>query len=115
MTEEAYAFVCYDSRDGQSCCTPHTGFRDLTTSPDALPRQSIESEHTSFGKTCHSNKLPDLHNAIGSAAAHGHSICTVCTASSDRASETAFKSYEVVGISVLPAVSVPKLGECGWH
>lgn len=41
-TEEAYVFVCYDSRDGRARFTPHTGFRDPTTSPDAPPRQSIE-------------------------------------------------------------------------
>ena len=41
-TDEAYVFVCYDSRDGRARFTPHTGFKDPTTSPDALPRQSIE-------------------------------------------------------------------------
>ena len=40
--DEAYVFVCYDSRDGRARFTPHTGFRDPTTSADALPRQSIE-------------------------------------------------------------------------
>ncbi|DBA80955.1 TPA: hypothetical protein ACH3X2_007172 [Trebouxia sp. C0005] len=42
-TDEAYVFVCYDSRDGRARFTPHTGFKDPTTAPDALPRQSVES------------------------------------------------------------------------
>ena len=41
-TEEAYVFVCYDSRDGRARFTPHTGFKDPSTSPDAPHRQSIE-------------------------------------------------------------------------
>lgn len=42
-TDEAYVFVCYDSREGRARFTPHTGFKDPTTSPDAPPRQSIET------------------------------------------------------------------------
>lgn len=41
-TDEAYVFVCYDSRGGRARFTPHTGFKDPASSPDALPRQSIE-------------------------------------------------------------------------
>ncbi|KAL3161264.1 hypothetical protein ABBQ38_009625 [Trebouxia sp. C0009 RCD-2024] len=42
-TDEAYVFVCYDSRDGRARFTPHTGFKDPTTSPDAPQRQSVET------------------------------------------------------------------------
>lgn len=41
-TDEALLFKCYDSRDDRSRFTPHTGFTDPTTRPDAPPRQSIE-------------------------------------------------------------------------
>ena len=41
-TEEAYVFVCYDSRDGRARFTPHTGFADLTAPADAPMRESIE-------------------------------------------------------------------------
>ena len=41
--EEAYVFVCYDSRKDRARFTPHTGFVDPTTPPDALPRHSIET------------------------------------------------------------------------
>lgn len=40
--DEAYVFVCYDSRDGRARFTPPTAFKDPTTHPDAPPRQSIE-------------------------------------------------------------------------
>lgn len=42
-TDEAYVFVCYDSRDGRARFTPHTGFKDPTTSSDAPHRQSVET------------------------------------------------------------------------
>lgn len=42
--DEAYVFVCYDSRGkGRARFTPHTGFKDPTTPMNALPRQSIEA------------------------------------------------------------------------
>jgi len=41
--EEAYVFVCYDSREDRARFTPHTGFTDPTTPPDALARHSIET------------------------------------------------------------------------
>ena len=41
--EEAYVFVCYDSREGQAQFTPHTGFLDPTTPSDAVARHSIET------------------------------------------------------------------------
>ena len=41
-TEEAYVFVCYDSRDGRARFTPHTGFADPTAPADAPPRESVE-------------------------------------------------------------------------
>ena len=40
--DEAYVFVCYDSRDGRARFTPHTAFKDLKSSPDADIRESIE-------------------------------------------------------------------------
>ena len=39
---EAYAFVCYESRTDRARFTPHTGFKDLSVGPDAPPRESIE-------------------------------------------------------------------------
>ena len=41
--EEAYVFVCYDSREGRARFTPHTGFTDSSTPSDAVPRHSIET------------------------------------------------------------------------
>ncbi|KAK9807623.1 hypothetical protein WJX72_004557 [[Myrmecia] bisecta] len=41
-TDEAYVFVCYDSRAGRARFTPHTGFVDHSTPADAHPRESIE-------------------------------------------------------------------------
>ena len=41
-TDEAYVFVCYDSRDGRARFTPHAGLKDPNTRPDAPARQSIE-------------------------------------------------------------------------
>lgn len=41
--DEAYIFVCYDSRkDGRVRFTPHTGLKDLNSKPDAAPRESVE-------------------------------------------------------------------------
>ena len=42
-TDEAYVFVCYDSRTDRARFTPHTGFVDPTTREDAPPRRSVES------------------------------------------------------------------------
>ena len=47
-TDEAYVFVCYDSREGRARFTPHTGFKDPTTSPGAPPRESIEIRAYAF-------------------------------------------------------------------
>lgn len=41
-TDEAYVFVCFDSRLDRARFTPHTGFRDLSVGDDAPPRESIE-------------------------------------------------------------------------
>ncbi|KAK9817716.1 hypothetical protein WJX72_001133 [[Myrmecia] bisecta] len=41
-TDEAYVFVCYDSRKGRARFTPHTGFIDHAAPADAPPRESIE-------------------------------------------------------------------------
>jgi len=41
-TDEAYAFVCYESRNDRARFTPHTGFKDLSVGPGAPPRESIE-------------------------------------------------------------------------
>ena len=41
--EEALLLKCYDSNtDGRARFAPHTAFTDPTTTPDALPRESIE-------------------------------------------------------------------------
>ena len=40
--DEAYVFVCYDSRAGRARFTPHTGFLDHNTSVSAPPRESVE-------------------------------------------------------------------------
>lgn len=40
--DEAYVFVEYESRKGRARFTPHTGFRDPTTPPDAPMRESVE-------------------------------------------------------------------------
>ena len=40
--QEAYVFVEYESRQGRARFTPHTGFKDPTTSPDAKQRESVE-------------------------------------------------------------------------
>ena len=37
--DEAYVFVCYDSRAGRARFTPHTGFKDPSSSPDAFERE----------------------------------------------------------------------------
>jgi hypothetical protein len=37
-TDEAYVFVCYDSRKDRARFTPHTGLRDHSIGPDAPPR-----------------------------------------------------------------------------
>ena len=43
QTDEAYLFVCYDSRqDGRARFTPHTSFDDPTCPPDAPERESVE-------------------------------------------------------------------------
>lgn len=42
-TDEAYVFVCYNSRSNRARFTPHTGFVDPTTRDDAPPRRSVES------------------------------------------------------------------------
>lgn len=39
---EAWAFVCYDSRSDRARFTPHTGFKDHSSAPDAPARESIE-------------------------------------------------------------------------
>ena len=41
--DEAYVFVCYDSREGRARFTPHTGFTDPSTPADAVARHSIET------------------------------------------------------------------------
>ena len=41
-TDEAYVFVCYDSRADRARFTPHAGFRDLSVGDDAPPRESVE-------------------------------------------------------------------------
>ena len=41
--DEAYVFVCYDSRHDRARFTPHTGFIDTTTPADAEPRHSVET------------------------------------------------------------------------
>ena len=41
--DEAYVFVCYDSRRNLARITPHTGFIDPTTPADAEARHSIET------------------------------------------------------------------------
>ena len=40
--DEAYIFVCYDSRLDRARFTPHSGFRDLSIGEDAPPRESME-------------------------------------------------------------------------
>ncbi|CAL8463770.1 g3304 [Coccomyxa elongata] len=40
--DEAYVFVCYDSRTDRARFTPHTGIKDYNTSPNAPPRESVE-------------------------------------------------------------------------
>ncbi len=40
--DEAYVFVCYDSRSDRARFTPHTGFWDNSTAPDAPQRESVE-------------------------------------------------------------------------
>ena len=40
--DEAYVFVEYDSRVDRARFTPHTGFKDPTSAPDAPPRESVE-------------------------------------------------------------------------
>ncbi|TFK48907.1 hypothetical protein OE88DRAFT_1683477 [Heliocybe sulcata] len=43
MTPDEFALIkCFDSKDGVAKCTPHTGFEDPTTPPDAPLRESIE-------------------------------------------------------------------------
>lgn len=46
--DEAYVFVCYDSRADRVRFTPHTGFRDLSAKPDAPPRESVEIRSLCF-------------------------------------------------------------------
>ncbi|KAK9811501.1 hypothetical protein WJX72_004881 [[Myrmecia] bisecta] len=41
-TDEAYVFVCYDSRSGRARFTPHTGFIDHAAPAEETPRESIE-------------------------------------------------------------------------
>ena len=41
-TDEAYAFVCYDSRNDRARFTPHSGFKDESVGPEYPPRESIE-------------------------------------------------------------------------
>lgn len=41
-TDEAYVFVCYDSRADRARFTPHTGFLDTSTPAHAPQRESIE-------------------------------------------------------------------------
>lgn len=41
-TDEAYVFVCYDSRLDRARFTPHTAFKDLSIGEDAPPRESVE-------------------------------------------------------------------------
>lgn len=41
--DEAYIFVCYDSRKGRARFTTHTGFTDPSTPLDAVARHSIET------------------------------------------------------------------------
>lgn len=42
QVDEAYVFVCYDSRKNRARFTPHTGLRDHSVGPDAPPRESVE-------------------------------------------------------------------------
>ena len=40
--DEAYMFVCYDSRLDRARFTPHAGFFDLNVGEDAPRRESVE-------------------------------------------------------------------------
>ena len=51
--------------------------------------KAMKSKHMFSGKICLSIKLLGLCNAAGLAIAYGHRTCTVCSVSSDRASEAA--------------------------
>ncbi|TFK48884.1 hypothetical protein OE88DRAFT_1663124 [Heliocybe sulcata] len=43
MTPDEFALIkCFDSKDGVAKCTPHTGFEDPWTPPDAPFRESVE-------------------------------------------------------------------------
>lgn len=43
MTPDEFALIkCFDSKEGVAKCTPHTGFEDPSTPPDAPLRESIE-------------------------------------------------------------------------
>jgi hypothetical protein len=47
--EEAYVFKVFDSlKDGRARWTAHTAFEDLTTPPNARPRESIEIRTLAF-------------------------------------------------------------------
>lgn len=46
--DEALVFVCYDSRKGRARFTPHCGFTDPQSCPNAPPRQSIELRAYAF-------------------------------------------------------------------
>ena len=46
--DEAYVFICYDSRKDRARFTPHTGFRDHSIGPDAPPRESVELRSYAF-------------------------------------------------------------------
>jgi hypothetical protein len=47
--DEALVFKVYDSaKDGRARFTPHTSFQDVSTRPDAPPRQSIEARALAF-------------------------------------------------------------------
>lgn len=46
--DEAYVFICYDSRKGRARFTPHTGFRDHSIGPDAPARESVELRSYAF-------------------------------------------------------------------
>ena len=56
-SDEAYVFTCYDSRTGRARFTPHTGFFDPHSAPDAPPRQSIEIRAYVFWE----NEEPQTH------------------------------------------------------
>ncbi len=39
--DEAYVFVCYDSRKDRARFTPHTGLQHHSVGPDAPPRYRL--------------------------------------------------------------------------